>query len=95
MTPLLAVLTAVAELGCALVSGVFFAFSTLVMKALSRLPAPQGIAAMQAINRAALTPVFLALFLGTGAACAAVAVWSLFLWENGFAPWLLVGGLIY
>ena len=95
MTPLLAVLTAVAELGCALVSGVFFAFSTLVMKALSRLPAPQGIAAMQAINRAALTPVFLALFLGTGAACAAVAVWSLFLWENGFAVWLLVGGLIY
>ena len=28
----------------------FFAFSTFVMQALDRLPAPQGIAAMQSIN---------------------------------------------
>ena len=73
----------------------FFAFSTLVMKALGRLPASQGISAMQAINRAAIAPVFLGLFLGTGAVCLAVAVWSLFLWQNGFALWLLVGGLLY
>jgi len=95
MSALLIVLTVVAGLGCAVVSGVFVAFSTLVMKALGRLPAPQGIAAMQAINRAALAPVFLALFMGTGAACLAVAVSALFLWENGFAAWLLVGGLLY
>ena len=35
------VLTLVAALGCALVGGVFFAFSSFVMKALGRLPAPQ------------------------------------------------------
>jgi uncharacterized membrane protein len=33
-------------LGCGLVSGVFFAFSTFVMPALDRLQPPQGIAAM-------------------------------------------------
>ncbi len=95
MSTALIVLTVVAALGCAVVSGVFVAFSTLVMKALGRLPAPQGVSAMQAINRAALTPVFLGLFLGTGAVCLAVAVWSLFLWGNGFAVWLLAGGLLY
>ena len=44
-----------AALGCAMMSGVFFAFSTFVMKALARLPAEQGVAAMQAINVAAAT----------------------------------------
>jgi len=35
---LLFALTLFAALGCGLVGGVFFAFSTFVMKALSRLP---------------------------------------------------------
>ena len=34
------------------VGGVFFAFSTFVMKALARLPHAQAIAAMQSINAA-------------------------------------------
>jgi uncharacterized membrane protein len=38
------------------VAGVFFAFSAFVMRALARLLAPQGIAAMQAINVVAVTP---------------------------------------
>jgi len=33
-----------------LIGGVFFAFSTFVMKALVRVPAVPGIAAMQSIN---------------------------------------------
>jgi uncharacterized membrane protein len=37
-------------LGSGLIAGVFFAFSTFVMKALARLPAAHGIAAMQSIN---------------------------------------------
>ena len=56
---------------------------------------PQGITTMQAINRAAPAPVFMGLFLGTAAACLAVAVWSLFLWGNGSTAWLLAGGLVY
>ena len=40
-------LTLVSALGCGLIAGAFFAFSSFVMKALGRLPPPQGIAAMQ------------------------------------------------
>jgi len=40
------VLTLVAALGCGLVSGIFFAFSTFIMKALARLAPAHGIAAM-------------------------------------------------
>jgi uncharacterized membrane protein len=54
-------LTLFAALGCGVVAGVFFAFSAFVMRALARLPAQQGIAAMQAINVAAVTPVFIRL----------------------------------
>jgi uncharacterized membrane protein len=61
-------LTLFAALGCGLVAGVFFAFSTFVMKALARLPAPQGIAAMQSINVIVINPWFMTAFLGTAAA---------------------------
>jgi uncharacterized membrane protein len=39
-----------AALGCGLIAGVFFAFSTFVMKALAQQPAPLGIATMQSIT---------------------------------------------
>ncbi len=55
MNSLLFVLTLLAALGCSMMAGVFFAFSAFVMKALARLPAEQGVAAMQAINVAAAT----------------------------------------
>ncbi|MGH7600945.1 MAG: hypothetical protein ACREOI_31695, partial [bacterium] len=61
---LLFVLTLFAALGCGLIAGVFFAFSAFVMKALSRLPPSEGIAAMQSINVAVINPVFLTVFLG-------------------------------
>lgn len=48
----------------ALIGGVFFAFSVFVIRALAELPARQGIAAMQRINIAVITPVFLGVFLG-------------------------------
>lgn len=71
---LLTLLTFVAALGSGLVAGVFFAFSAFVMQALGRLPADKGIAAMQSINVAAITPVFMAVFLGTAASSLALAV---------------------
>lgn len=60
-------LTLLAALGCGLVAGVFFAFSPFVMRALARLGAEQGIAAMQSINSAVLRSSFLAVFPGTAA----------------------------
>lgn len=64
-------LTAVA---CALVGGVFAAFSGFVMAALGRLPDDAGAAAMRSVNVTAVrAPLMLALF-GTAAACVAVLV---------------------
>ena len=44
------ILVSAGIVGCSVIAGVFFTFSGFVMPALGRLPAPQGIAAMQAIN---------------------------------------------
>jgi uncharacterized membrane protein len=95
MNSYLFVLTLLAVLGCAMMAGVFFAFSAFVMKALVRLPAEQGVAAMQAINVAAVAFAFMAALFGTAVACGALAVWALFAWDERFAPYLLVGGALY
>jgi uncharacterized membrane protein len=95
MNGFLFVLTLLAALGCGMMAGVFFAFSAFVMKALARLPAEQGIAAMQAINVAAVTFAFMAALFGTAVACGVLALWALFAWDEGFAPYLLVGSALY
>jgi uncharacterized membrane protein len=88
-------LTLIAALGCGLVAGVFFAFSTFVMPALARLQPPQGIAAMQSINITAINPLFMLAIFGTAAACILLAVSSLFKWQQPSAVYLLVGSLLY
>src|SRR5215208_1714033 len=60
--------TPTTALGCGLVAGVFFAFSTLVMPALKRLPPAHGIAAMQSINKLAVTAAFMTTPFGTAVA---------------------------
>jgi uncharacterized membrane protein len=57
--------------------GVFFAFSVFVMAALDRLPREAAAAAMQAINVAVITPLFMLAFLGTAVICVAVIAVSL------------------
>ena len=78
-------------IGAATVGGVFFAFSSFVMKALAQLPPAQGVAAMQRINIVVINPWFLGVFMGTlllSIACVAV---SLMAWQ----PMLLAAGLLY
>jgi len=70
------ILTLATALGCGLSAGVFFAFSAFVMDGLARAEAPDGIAAMQWINRRAPTPAFLLAWLGTALVCVVVAVWT-------------------
>ena len=82
-------------LGCGLVAGVFFAFSTFVMNALARLQPPSGIAAMQSINITAINPLFMVALFGTAAACIFLAVSSLLEWHQPGAPYLLLGSLLY
>lgn len=83
-----------AALGCGLMAGVFLAFSSFVMSALARLPAAQGIAAMQSINIRAINPIFMAVFCGTAAACSVLCVLALVAAPPG-AAYLLSGGLSY
>ena len=56
-----------ALLGSALIAGVFFAFSSFIMKALARVPSHEGIAAMKSINVVVLNRSFLGVFIGTTA----------------------------
>ena len=82
-------------LGCGLVGGVFFAFSTFVMDGLAELQPAQGIAAMQSINRTAISPPFMLALFGTAAACLALIVWAGISWGQPHAPWMLAGGALY
>ncbi len=82
-------------LGCGLVAGVFFAFSTFVMSALARLQPAHGIAAMQSINITAINPLFMTALFGTAGACIVLAISSLSKWHQPGAAYLLLGSLLY
>jgi uncharacterized membrane protein len=82
-------------LGSGLIAGTFFAFSTFVMAALARLPAVQGIAAMQSINVVVINPLFMGAMFGTTLACIALGVASITGWGEPRALYLLSGGLLY
>ena len=85
----------VVAVGAGIIGGVFYAFSTFVMRALGRLPAREAIAAMQSINVAVINPLFLGVFLGTAAASLGAAVGALAWWQRPGAGYLLCGGLLY
>jgi uncharacterized membrane protein len=90
--PTLILITA---LGCGLVSGVFFAFSTFVMPALDKIAPDQGIAAMQSINRVAVTPAFMTLLFGTALLCLVAVVWAALAWDRPQARWIAPAGAVY
>lgn len=98
---LLFILTFVTTLGCAVMAGVFFPFSTFTMQALVRLPPAQGIAAMQAINLAVasgyrlLNPWFALAFVGTGVACVLEACVSLLNWQEPAAAYQLAASSLF
>ncbi len=89
------ILTFAAVLGSGLVAGIFFAFSTFVMRALGQLPQNQGIAAMKAINVAVLNPWFFLAFFGTGAVCLPVAFLALGSAAGMHRAYLLAGCALY
>jgi uncharacterized membrane protein len=95
MDCLLFALTFAAALGSGLISGLFFAFSTFVMRALGRLPPAGGIAAMQSINVAVMTMVFFAAFFGTALLCLFLAIAAIVRWSTPGACYLLAGSLLY
>ena len=100
MSGVLYAATLVSALGCGLVAGVFFAFSTFVMPALKRLVPAHGIAAMQSINELAVTPAFMtALFgtalFGTAAACLGLVAWIVISSDGRTTALVLAGCALY
>ena len=95
MSGILYAATLASALGCGVVAGVFFAFSSFVMASLKRLPAAQGIAAMQSMIVLAVTPAFMGALFGTAAACLGLMVWAVISWGEGPATLVLAGCVLY
>ncbi|MEU6066464.1 MULTISPECIES: anthrone oxygenase family protein [Streptomyces] len=89
------VLILLGVLGTGLVAGVFCGFSTFVMRGLASLPPAQGVAAMNAINVAAVTPAFMLVFAGSAVLCAMIAVVTFVVWPDEGKVELLLGSALY
>lgn len=85
----------IAITGAGLVTGLLFAFSNFVMRALADLPNDKGMFAMQRVNETILNPVFLILFLGTPALCVLIAFESALQLGSSDRLLLLLGALAY
>ena len=89
------VLGTAALLGAAVVGGIFFAFSSFVMKALAGLPSSEGIAAMQSINSVVLNRSFLGVFIGTALLSLGAIGVALAGWSRPSAQFFLAGAILY
>lgn len=83
-----------AALGSALIGGLFFAFSTFIIRALALRPAGEGMAAMVSINRVILRSLFMPVFFGTGLLAGLVGAWAFTNWGPA-SPWLAGGAGLY
>ena len=95
MSDTLLLLTLITALGAGLIAGAFFAFSTFVMAALGRVPAPDGIRAMQQINVTVINPWFMTALFGTAVSCLALMVVALADWSGSYGPYLLAAAVLY
>ena len=91
MTPL----ASATAIGAALVAGIFYAFSTFVMRALGRLAPREGVAAMQSINVVVINPLFLLAFFGAGGLCVTTAAATLLLETDLSLTPVLTGCILY
>ena len=95
MSGLITVIIVVSILGAGLVTGLLFAFSNFVMKALADLPSEKGMFAMQRINETIINPIFMVLFLGTPILCSVIVVNAGLKINEPGNLFLLVGALAY
>lgn len=81
--------------GAGVITGLLFAFSNFVMRALAKLPPDKGMFAMQQINKTIINPIFLLFFLGTPLLCLVIAVQSVTSLREPGNLFLLMGALAY
>ena len=91
----LRILTITAAVGAGVSGGVFFAFSTFVMKALGRLPAAEGNSAKNAMNKTAPTPLFMLALFGTGVVSIVLSAGALRHLDQRWAVYVLTGTALY
>jgi uncharacterized membrane protein len=82
-------------IGCGLLAGLYFAFSTFIMTALGRVGQVSGIAAMNAINTVIVQSLFMPFFLGTTLTSLLLAIAAVFRWGEPGAVAMLAGGVLY
>ena len=82
-------------IGCGLLAGVYFAFSTFIMTALGRIEQVHAVSAMNSINATILGSLFMPFFYGTTLASLILIITALVRrGEPGAMP-MLAGGLVY
>jgi uncharacterized membrane protein len=82
-------------LGCGLMAGLYFAFSTFVMNALANLGAAAGAAAMNSINASILRSLFMPLFMLTSVGSLLLAALGALNWQRPGAWLWVAGGITY
>ncbi|CAH1387685.1 anthrone oxygenase family protein [Candidatus Nitrotoga sp. M5] len=95
MSGLITVIIVASILGAGLITGLLFAFSNFIMRALSDLPSDKGMFAMQRINVTIINPVFMVLFLATPVLCSVIAFTSIQNINESGSLYLLIGALAY
>lgn len=81
--------------GCGLMAGVYFAFSTFIMQAFGRIEAIHAVSAMNSINTTILKSLFMPLFFGTTLAALALAAAGFLRWGDPGGTAMLAGGILY
>jgi len=85
----------IAIVGAGIITGLLFAFSNFIMRALADLPNDKGMLTMQRVNKAIINPVFLLLFFGTPILCSIIVMNSLLQFDISNHMQLLLGALAY
>ena len=84
-----------ATVGSGMVTGLLFAFSNFIMRALAELPDDKGMFTMQRVNETIINPVFFLLFFGTPLLCSLIAINFFMQYESPNNLLLLLGALTY
>lgn len=79
----------------ALISGVYFAFSSFIMRSLNQLDSNVSIITMNSINRVILRSWFIPLFFGSTVSVVVISINSLFGYYQQHSAVLLSAGVIY
>ncbi len=82
-------------IGCALMAGVYFAFSGVIMSSFARIETAAGILSMQSINDVILRSAFMPIFFGTSVGAALIAATALLNLNEAGAALKLGAGALY